>query len=93
MYQFMYLKTYCLSELTDPGGLLLKAVVPRGYCVLAESLSLSWLLLLSVTIVSEPFVSPLNILVEMTQVEKQIMLFMQHLDRKAGLVIRTCIQQ
>lgn len=29
----------------------------------------------------------------MTQVEQPIMLFMQHLDRKAGLVIRMCIQQ
>lgn len=81
----MYLKIYCLSELTDPGGLLLKALVPRGYCVLVESLSLSLFLLLSLTTVLEPFVSSLNVWVETTQVEEQIMLFMQHLDRKAPL--------
>lgn len=61
LIHFVYLKIYCLSELTDPDGLLLKAVVPRGYCVLAESLSLSLLLLLSVTVILEPFVSSLNI--------------------------------
>lgn len=29
----------------------------------------------------------------MTQVENQVILFIQHLGRKAGLVIRTCIQE
>lgn len=82
LIHFMYLK-HCLSELSDPGGLLLKALVPKGYSGLAESLSLSLLLLLSVTIVLEPFVSSVNIEIEMTQVKKQIMLFMQHVDRKA----------
>lgn len=85
---------YCLSELSDTGNLLLKASVPEDTLFLQNpSLSVCLFLLLSVTIVLEPFVSPLNIWVEMTQVEKQIMLFMQHQDRKAGLVIRTCIQQ
>lgn len=53
----MYLKMHCL---TDPGDLLLKAFTPREYCVLAEPLSLSLLVLISVSIVLEPFVSSLN---------------------------------